>query len=176
MTTTLEETYGSRVVVPGGGFLLNNEMGDFNRVPGRTDISGNIGTPANLVAPGKRMLSSQCPVVVIRDGKVRAITGSPGGRTIPNTVAQVLWNLLEWDMGARQAVDTPRIHHQWFPDQIRLEGATSRQRINLTRELMKRGHKVVNATQGDAHTIWVDANGKIWAAADRRIEGAASGE
>ena len=176
MTTTLEETYGSRVVVPGGGFLLNNEMGDFNRVPGRTDISGNIGTPANLVAPGKRMLSSQCPVVVIRDGKVRAITGSPGGRTIPNTVAQVLWNLLEWDMGARQAVDTPRIHHQWFPDQIRLEGATSRQRINLTRELLKRGHKVVNATQGDAHTIWVDANGKIWAAADRRIEGAASGE
>jgi len=164
------------VVVPGGGFLLNNEMGDFNRVPGRTDILGNIGTPANLVAPGKRMLSSQCPVVVIRDGKVRAITGSPGGRTIPNTVAQVLWNLLEWDMGARQAVDTPRIHHQWFPDQIRLEGATSRQRINLTRELMKRGHKVVNATQGDAHTIWVDANGKIWAAADRRIEGAASGE
>jgi len=176
LTTTLEETYGSRVVVPGGGFLLNNEMGDFNRVPGHTDPSGNIGTPANSVAPGKRMLSSQCPVVVVREGKVRAITGSPGGRTIPNTVAQVLWNLLEWDMGARQAVDTPRIHHQWFPDQIRMEGATTRQRLDLTRELLKRGHKVVNAVQGDAHTIWVDAKGNIWAAPDKRIEGAAAGE
>ena len=176
MTTTLEETYGSRVVVPGGGFLLNNEMGDFNRLAGHTDTAGNIGTPANLVAPGKRMLSSQCPVVVVREGKVRAITGSPGGRTIPNTVAQVLWNLLEWDMGARQAVDMPRIHHQWFPDQLRMEGATSRQRLELTKELLRRGHKVVNTSQGDAHTIWVDAKGNIWAAPDRRIEGAAAGE
>jgi gamma-glutamyltranspeptidase/glutathione hydrolase len=176
ITTTLEETWGSRIVVAGGGFILNNEMGDFNWVPGRTDKLGRIGTPANQIAPGKRMLSSQCPVVVVREGKVRAVTGSPGGRTIPNTVAQVLWNLLEWDMPARLAVETPRIHHQWLPDQIRMEGATSPARIELTKALLKRGHKVVSSPQGDAHTIWVDAKGQIWAAPDRRIEGAAAGE
>lgn len=176
MTTTLEEIYGSRVVVPGGGFILNNEMGDFNWVPGQTNRSGRIGTPPNLIAPGKRMLSSQCPVVVVKDGKIRVVTGSPGGRTIPNTVAQVLWNLLEWDLPPRMAVDSPRIHHQWLPDQIRMEGATSTARIGLTKALIARGHKVVSSPQGDAHTIWVDSKGQIWAICDKRIEGAAAGE
>ena len=88
LTYTLEEGYGSKSVVEGAGFLLNNEMGDFNLVPGRTETTGRIGTPPNLIAPGKRMLSSQSPTIVLKDGKVRLVTGSPGGRTIPNTT---LW-------------------------------------------------------------------------------------
>ena len=174
LTTTLEDTYGSRVVTRGGGFILNNEMGDFNWIPGRTTRDGRIGTPPNLIAPGKRMLSSQCPVVVLKEGKVIAVCGSPGGRTIPNTVMQVLWNLLEWQMEPRLAVDSPRIHHQWFPDQIRLEAMPNRQ--PLADGLKARGHTVILSAQGDAHTLWVDRRtGRIIAAPDRRIEGAAAG-
>src|SRR5262249_22306895 len=97
-TYTLEESFGSKVIVRAAGFLLNNEMGDFNPNRGVTDRRGRIGTPANEVAPGKRMLSSMTPVVVRRDGKVVLITGSPGGRTILNTVLEVVLNVLEFDM------------------------------------------------------------------------------
>src|SRR4029077_516084 len=95
LTYTLEEGYGSKAVVAGAGVLLNNEMGDFNLIPGRADTSGHIGTEPNRIAPGKRMLSSQCPTIVVKDGKVRLVTGSPGGRTIPNTVLWVVLNVLE---------------------------------------------------------------------------------
>jgi gamma-glutamyltranspeptidase/glutathione hydrolase len=118
LTYTLEEGYGSKAVVAGAGFLLNNEMGDFNLIPGRTDTSGRIGTEANRIAPGKRMLSSQCPTIVLKDGKVRLVTGSPGGRTIPNTVLWVVLNILEFGLDPRAAVDAPRTHHarrQPFP-------------------------------------------------------------
>src|SRR5207248_9536997 len=113
---------GSKAVVAGAGFLLNNEMGDFNLIPGRTDASGRIGTPANLIAPGKRMLSSMAPTVVLKGGKVRLVTGSPGGRTIPNTVLRVVLHVLEFGLDPRPAVDAPRTHHAWFPDVITLEG------------------------------------------------------
>ena len=122
LTYTLEEGYGSKAVVAGAGFLLNNEMGDFNLIPGRTDPSGRIGTPANLIAPGKRMLSSQSPTIVLKDGKVRLVTGSPGGRTIPNTTLWVVLNVLEFGLEPRAAVDAPRTHHPWFPDVLTLEG------------------------------------------------------
>jgi len=91
-TYTLEGSYGSFVVVPGAGFLLNNEMGDFNKKPGETNLRGDIGTPANLIVPGKRMLSSMTPTIVRRDGRTVLVTGSPGGRTIPNTTLAVLLN------------------------------------------------------------------------------------
>jgi gamma-glutamyltranspeptidase/glutathione hydrolase len=121
LTYTLEESYGSGLVVPGAGFLLNNEMGDFNAVPGRTDRQGNIGTAPNLVAPGKRMLSSMTPVIVARGGVPVLVVGSPGGRTIINTVLQVVMNVIDHDMDIREAVEAPRFHHQWLPDITRLE-------------------------------------------------------
>src|SRR5205085_7350125 len=115
---TLERGFGSRVVVKGAGFLLNNEMMDFNWFPGVTTRGGGIGTEANQVAPGKRMLSSQTPTIVARDGKVLLVTGSPGSRTIINTVLCVLVNVVDFDMPVQQAVDAPRLHHQWFPDVV----------------------------------------------------------
>ena len=116
LTYTLEYSYGSRMVVDGAGFLLNNEMGDFNPIPGRTDSRGMIGTPPNLVEPGKRMLSSMTPTIVAKDGKPVLLIGSPGGRTIINTVLQVILNVVDHGMDVAQAVEAGRIHHQWLPD------------------------------------------------------------
>ena len=166
-TTTLEGSYGSRVVVKGAGFLLNNEMGDFNKNPGKTLPDGTIGTPANLIDPGKRMLSSMTPTIVSKDGKVVLITGSPGGRTIINTVFSVVLAVTEFGMSVREAVDAARMHNQWLPDSVNIEkrGATD----DLVKRLTAMGHQVnvVNA-QGDANSIAVDAQGTAWGAADRR--------
>ena len=104
------------IIVKGAGFLLNNEMIDFNWYPGVTTRDGTIGTEANQIAPGKRMLSSQTPTIVAKDGKVVLITGSPGSRTIINTVLCMVVNVIDFDMSIRDAVDAPRLHHQWFPD------------------------------------------------------------
>ena len=121
-TTTLENSYGNRVVVRGAGYILNNEMTDFNPKPGSTTRGGRIGTKANLIAPGKRMLSSMTPVIVVKDGKPVLVTGSPGGRTIINTVLCVVVNVVDFEMPVEQAVSAPRLHHQWFPDAARFEG------------------------------------------------------
>jgi gamma-glutamyltranspeptidase/glutathione hydrolase len=168
LTFTLEDSYGAKCVVAGAGFLLNNEMGDFNLIPDRTDTSGRIGTPANLISPHKRMLSSQTPTLVLENGRVLVVTGSPGGRTIPNTTLWVLLNLLEFGLGPREAVDAARTHHQWFPDVLVLEG---RGWADATRAaLAHMGHrlKVVNQ-QGNAHTIVVDRAGhRLHGIADRR--------
>ena len=120
-TYTLEDLYGSRVIAKGTGFLLNNEMHDFNMNPGVTDTRGLIGTPPNLIQPGKRMLSSMSPTIVLKDKKPFLVTGSPGGRTIINTVLQVIVNVIDFKMDVQDAVDEPRIHHQWLPDIIALE-------------------------------------------------------
>jgi gamma-glutamyltranspeptidase/glutathione hydrolase len=168
LTYTLEEGYGCRAVVAGAGFLLNNEMGDFNLIPGRTDTQGTIGTPANLIAPGKRMLSSQTPTLVLKDGRVVLVTGSPGGRTIPNTVLWVVLNVLEFGLDPRAAVDAPRTHHPWLPDVLTLEG---RAWDPATLDALKRmGHTIrLGAIQGDAHTIAVYPNpGQILGVPDRR--------
>lgn len=172
-TYTLEDTYGSRVVVRGAGFILNNEMGDFNARPGVTNALGRIGTPANLVAPGKRMLSSQSPTILAKDGKVFLVTGSPGGRTIINTVLCIVTNVVDFQMPIQQAVDAPRQHHQWYPDELRLE----KNDADLLKALERRGHRVkfVNQ-QGDGHSIWVDPKtGHFYGAADKRISGKAVG-
>ena len=108
-------------MVPGAGFLLNNEMGDFNGKPGVTDTTGLIGTTPNLAHPGKRMLSSMTPTIVAKDGKLFAVIGSPGGRTIINTVLQVVLNLIDFGMPIQDAVNAPRMHHQWLPDRITVE-------------------------------------------------------
>jgi gamma-glutamyltranspeptidase/glutathione hydrolase len=177
-TYTLEHSYGSRVVVRGAGFLLNNEMGDFNWRPGHTDRKGTIGTTANQIEPGKRMLSSQTPTLVARDGRVYLVTGSPGGRTIINTVLQVVLNVLEFEMDPRAAVDAPRLHHQWFPDRVRFEGVKRDEFASLVQGLTERGHRwdTTGARQGDAHTILVDrASGVLQGVPDRRISGHAAG-
>ena len=121
LTYTLEYGYGSGIVVPGAGFLLNNEMGDFNGAPDLTDETGLIGTEPNLAAPGKRMLSSMTPTIVAKDGELFMVTGSPGGRTIINTVLQTILNVVDHGMNAQAAVDAGRVHHQWLPDQLRYE-------------------------------------------------------
>jgi gamma-glutamyltranspeptidase/glutathione hydrolase len=121
LTYTLEYGYGSRIVVPGAGFLLNNEMGDFNAGPELTNADGLIGTKPNLAQPGKRMLSSMTPTIVTKDGKLFMVTGSPGGRTIINTVLLTILNAVDFGMNAQQAVDAPRFHHQWLPDRVTYE-------------------------------------------------------
>lgn len=173
LTYTLEDSFGAKCVVAGAGFLLNNEMGDFNLVPDRTDTRGLIGTPPNRIEPGKRMLSSQSPTLVLRDGRVHLVTGSPGGRTIPNTTLWVVLNLIEFGMEPRAAVDAPRTHHQWFPDVLSLEGSDDWPAATLE-ALKTLGHPTRTVEhQGNAHTIVVKsaAGGKpaqIHGVADRR--------
>ena len=166
MTYTLEEGYGSKSVVAGAGFLLNNEMGDFNIIPGRTDDRGRVGTVPNRIAPRKRMLSSMSPTLILKDGKVRVVTGSPGGRTIPNTTLWVILNVLEFGLSPREAVDGLRTHHQWFPDTLALEGTWE----DTTLEALKTmGYKLrTGGIQGDAHTIIIDEKGTIHGVADLR--------
>jgi gamma-glutamyltranspeptidase/glutathione hydrolase len=177
-TYTLEESFGSKVVVRGAGFLLNNEMGDFNPRPGVTTRGGTIGTPANEVAPGKRMLSSMTPAVVARDGRAVLVTGSPGGRTIINTVLEVVLNVVEFEMPLREAVDAPRLHHQWFPDEVRGEAGLLKGHAGAVEALRAMGHRVnpKPSGQGDAHSIRVDPRtGRFQGAADRRLDGHAAG-
>ncbi len=173
-TYTLENSYGNRVVVRGAGYILNNEMTDFNPKPGLTTRSGQIGTKPNRLAPGKRMLSSMTPTLVFKTGKPVLVTGSPGGRTITNTVLCVVVNVIDFDMPVQEAVDSPRMHHQWFPDAIRFEGV--REHPDLVTKLRAMGHTVTSHRQGDAHSIRIDPkNGLYLGAADRRIDGKAAG-
>jgi gamma-glutamyltranspeptidase / glutathione hydrolase len=170
VTYTLEGGYGSGVVVRGAGFLLNNEMGDFNKKPGYTSTRGDIGTPPNVVAPGKRMLSSMTPTIVARDGALVLVTGSPGGRTIPNTLLDVVLGVTAFKLPVRAAVDAPRLHHQWLPDRTSFE--TGLMSAETQQVLEGMGHalrKVPAKTQGDAHSIWYDARTKTaYGANDRR--------
>jgi gamma-glutamyltranspeptidase/glutathione hydrolase len=121
VTYTLEAGYGSKITVPGAGFLLNNEMGDFNAGPGLTNDQGLIGTEPNLAAPKKRMLSSMTPTIVAKDGQLVLVTGSPGGRTIINTVLHTVLYTIDFQMNVQEAVDAPRFHHQWLPDRVSYE-------------------------------------------------------
>ncbi len=174
LTYTLEHSYGSRIVAKGTGFLLNNEMGDFNPVPGRTTSRGLIGTPPNRVAPEKRMLSSMTPTIVAKDGKPVLIVGTPGGRTIINTVLQVILNVIDHGMNIGEAVEAPRIHHQWLPN------VTSFERLGIspdTRHLYEAlGHTVrLRGTQGRAHCIAAQGDLLYGAADSRSYDGRAIG-
>jgi gamma-glutamyltranspeptidase/glutathione hydrolase len=178
MTYTLENQYGSRVVVAGAGFLLNDEMNDFAWLPGVTDSTGRIGTLPNQIAPRKRMLSSMCPTIVLRGGKPVLITGSPGGRTIINTVLQMVVNVVDFQMDLRAAVDAPRLHHQWLPDVVKIERSLAQTHPEIVAELRRMGHRVLEEhdEQGDAHSIQIDpTTGEVIAAADKREDGCAGG-
>ena len=155
VTYTLESGYGSGIVVPGAGFLLNNEMGDFNAGPGLTNESGLIGTDANLARPQQRMLSSMSPSILAKDGALVAVIGTPGGRTIINTTLQLILNMVDFRMSITEAVAAPRIHHQWLPDRIRIE--SNGISAQLQSQLEQMGHIVqVGGRQGSANSIGVD--------------------
>jgi gamma-glutamyltranspeptidase/glutathione hydrolase len=176
MTYTLEYGYGSAMVVAGGGYLLNNEMGDFNAMPGVTNARGAIGTAPNLVAPEKRMLSSMTPTIVAKDGKPFFTAGSPGGKTIINTTMQLILNVIDHDMNIAESVEAGRIHHQWLPDVTSIEErAVSADSLRLYEAL---GHPVrVRGAQGAAMAVYHDREaGLLLGASDsRRGDGAAVG-
>ena len=175
MTYTLEQGYGSKITVPGAGFLLNNEMGDFNAAPGMTTATGLIGTGPNLAAPGKRMLSSMAPAIVARNGRLVMATGSPGGRTIINTVLMTILNVVDFGMNIQEAVDAPRLHHQWLPDQTRYERwGLSADTLAL---LEQKGHTMIETrVQGAVSAIYYNAKDNVLEAAeDRRRTSSAVG-
>jgi gamma-glutamyltranspeptidase/glutathione hydrolase len=177
MTYTLEQGYGVKIVVPGAGFLLNNEMGDFNAGPELTTADGLIGTKANLAEPGKRMLSSMTPTILSKDGQLFMVTGSPGGRTIINTALETIVDVVDFGMNAQEAVDAPRFHHQWLPDRIDFEkyGFSP----DTVKELERRGHSLREGrgSQGVAQVIVFNAKeDMLEGGTDRRAsDGAAVG-
>lgn len=175
-TYTLEQSYGSKVMVKGAGFLLNNEMLDFNWFPGETTKSGRVGTKANLIAPSKKMLSSQTPVIVAKNGSPYFVTGSPGSRTIINTVFNIIINVIDFEMTAQESVDAARLHHQWFPDKVYFEEAGNAKYEANMKKLRTIGHDISSKRQGDAHSILIDPKTKLLhPGLDHRIEGGLAG-
>ncbi|MGF2411347.1 gamma-glutamyltransferase [Ferruginibacter sp.] len=144
VTTTLNGSYGSRTVVNGAGFLLNNEMDDFSVKPGVPNMYGALGNEKNAIAPGKRMLSSMTPTIVLKNNKPYLVVGTPGGTTIPTSVFQTLVNILEFGMSAEDAVNKPKFHHQWLPDEIDVEKefdkVVKQQLEAMGYKVMQRGH------------------------------------
>ncbi len=164
-TYTINFSYGSGIVVDGAGFLLNNEMDDFSAKPGVPNAYGLIGGEANKVEPGKRMLSSMTPTIVKKDGKNFLITGSPGGSRIITTTLQVLMNVIDHDMNIQSAVSAPRMHHQWLPDEIRVEAGFSPDTLEL---LKQRGHTISQqSAMGAAQSILIE-DGMFYGGADPR--------
>ena len=172
LTYTLNGGYGSGVTAPGLGFLLNNEMDDFAAKPGAPNSYGLVQGEANAIQPGKRPLSSMTPTIVLRQGRLYLVAGSPGGPRIISTVLQVLLNVFDFGMNVQEAVDWPRFHHQWLPDKLYVERGFSPDTVRL---LEARGHTVENARSiGEVAAILA---GSAWleGAADSRSEGQAAG-
>jgi gamma-glutamyltranspeptidase/glutathione hydrolase len=174
-TYTLNGGFGSGVTIPGTGILLNNEMDDFSSKPGSPNAYGLIHGKANAIAPQKRPLSAMTPTIVLKEGKLFMVLGSPGGPTIINTVLQTLLNVIDFRMSVQEAVDAPRIHHQWMPDRLVME------RIGFSEDVIQalkaRGHAVeVRGTIGDCQAIMIDPEtGTRLGAADPRLDGKAAG-
>lgn len=174
VTTTLNGSYGNRIVVPGAGFLLNNEMDDFSAKPGSPNMYGLLGGEANKIEPGKRMLSSMTPTIVVKDGATVLVTGSPGGSTIINTVLHIVMNVIDHGMSVEEAVASPRFYHQWKPDQIRFERDSISAETRSTLEAMgHRGFEEAGFAYGDANSIVVQ-DGTIEATSDPRSAGGAA--
>ncbi|WP_163337641.1 gamma-glutamyltransferase [Desulfopila sp. IMCC35008] len=164
-TYTINFSYGSGIVVDGAGFLLNNEMDDFSSKPGVPNAYGLLGGEANKVEANKRMLSSMSPTIVKKDGKNFLVTGSPGGSRIITTTLQVIMNVIDHGLNIKSAVAAPRIHHQWLPDEIRIEEGLSPDTIQ---GLEEKGHKVVRkSSMGAIQSIMVK-DGMMYGGADPR--------
>lgn len=172
-TTTINSSYGSKIVVEGAGFLLNNEMDDFSSKPGEPNQFGLVGSEANKIEPRKRMLSSMTPTIITKENKPVLILGSPGGSTIPTAVLQVILNYIDFKMDIQEAVNASRFHHQWLPDQIDYEefGLTK----DVIENLLKRGQKLGNERMlGRVEAIAIE-NEWYFGATDPRGFGAAVG-
>lgn len=170
LTFTINLGFGAGVVTPGTGILLNNEMDDFASAPGIPNAFGLVGNRANAIAPRKTPLSSMTPTIVTENGRLRMAVGTPGGSTIITQVLQIILNVLEYQMDVGAAVSVPRIHHQWLPDELRVE----RWGLNaLTlQELRRRGHKIRESNSwGNANAITITPEGVLEAAADPRGQG-----
>ena len=174
VTTTLNDTFGSHATAAGLGFLLNNEMDDFASKQGVPNAYGLIQGPANAIAPGKRPLSAMTPTIVLKGGKLFLVLGSPGGPTIITTVANILIDVVDFGLDIQTAVNAPRFHHQWLPDQIYVEDRLSPDTMNLLRS---KGHKLqVEHFWGDAECIMIDPKtGERLGASDGRNNGKAVG-
>ena len=176
VTTTLNTGYGSKVLVKGAGFFLNNEMDDFSAKPGVPNVYGLLGSKANAIAPEKRMLSSMTPTIVEKDGKLKMVLGTPGGSTIITSVLQNIINIVDYKMGMQESVNKARFHHQWLPDNIRMEpnGFDSITKENLKElgyELAERNSLII----GRVDAILLLPNGKLEGGADPRGDDKAVG-
>ena len=174
VTTTLNNSYGSRTVVGGAGFLLNDEMDDFSIKPGVPNMFGAVGGEANSIQPGKRMLSSMAPTLVLKKGKPYLVVGTPGGTTIPTQIFQTLVNILEFNMSPQDAVYKPKFHHQWLPDELVLEKGFPE---NTKAALQKMGYPLGKERGGIGRTelIIVRPDGRFEAVADKRGDDSAAG-
>ena len=175
LTFTVNQGFGSGVVTPGTGILMNDEMDDFAAAPGVPNGFGLVGNEANAIAPRKTPLSSMTPTIITENGHLRMVVGTPGGSTIITQVLQVILNVLEYNMDAGEAVSVPRIHHQWLPDELKVE-PLGLDALTLT-ELQRRGHKIKQTKPwGNANAIVVTPDLTLEGAADPRGEGAARSE
>ena len=166
VTTTLNGLYGSKTVVSGAGFFLNNEMDDFSVKPGVPNMYGAVGGEANKIQPGKRMLSSMTPTVVLKDGKVKMVVGTPGGTTIPTSVFQAIVDVIDFKQNANFSVNAPKFHHQWLPEVVKVENNFPETTIKA---LEKKNYKFEKIKQiGRTEAILVDENQNIHAVADGR--------
>lgn len=174
VTTTLNGNYGSKVIIDGAGFLMNNEMDDFSAKPGVPNMFGLIGAEANSIQPGKRMLSSMTPTILEKDGKLFMVLGSPGGSTIITAVFQVILNVIEWGMSMSEAVAASRFHHQWLPDEIMMETKSFDDQVQEKLKMM--GHKMRDIRSiGLVDAILVTKDGKLEGGADPRSDDHAEG-
>ncbi|WP_439132619.1 gamma-glutamyltransferase [Polaribacter sp.] len=176
VTTTLNTGYGSKVLVKGAGFFLNNEMDDFSSKPGVPNVYGLVGSKANAIASEKRMLSSMTPTIIEKDNTLKMVVGTPGGSTIITSVLQNIINVVDYNMGMQESVNQARFHHQWLPDVIRMEpngfnDKTKHQLNNLGYEIIERNSLII----GRVDAILVLADGKLEAGADKRGDDAAVG-
>ena len=167
LTTTLNGSFGSGIIVDGAGFLLNNEMDDFSILPGHPNMYGLIGGEANAVEPGKRMLSSMTPTILEKDGNLFMVLGTPGGSTIITAVFQTIINVIDYGMNIEQAVNSPRFHHQWYPDEIKMEKEIAKD-SNLIYQLKTLNHNLNFVTSMNRVDAILVKNNKFFGGADSR--------
>lgn len=166
VTTTLNGLYGSKVVVSGAGFFLNNEMDDFSVKPGVPNMFGAVGGEANSIKPGKRMLSSMTPTIVLKNGKPYIIVGTPGGTTIPTSVFQSIVDVLDFKLSPNMTINSPKFHHQWLPETVMVEKNFPESTIS---DLEKLKYKIERISQlGRTEMIVIDEKGNAVAVADGR--------
>ncbi|MBS1928054.1 MAG: gamma-glutamyltransferase [Bacteroidetes bacterium] len=173
ITTTLNNRYGSKTVVGGAGFFLNDEMDDFSMKPGVPNLYGAVGGAANAIAPGKRMLSSMAPTLILKNGNPFCVLGTPGGTTIPTSVFQMIVDMVDFGMNATDAVNKPKFHHQWLPDEVKIEKGFS---VEIEQGLENMGYKLrLVGGIGRSELIKILPDGKFEVAADRRGDDSVAG-